>query len=185
MDIPRGVAFRMIYLGIATACLLSLLGISTSLRRNHALDRFFWTEGRAVGISPALLSAVAWKESRYKSAALGTAGEIGIMQITQGAAEEYARENRVAALPIDKLWNPELNTRIGAWYLHRAHQYWRAQGVRRPLAVALAEYNAGRKNARTWATRSQNENTPFHANVEFETTSLYIISVLSRYSHGG
>ena len=46
------------------------------------------------GVDPMLVKAVVWRESRFDPRKVGTAGERGLMQLTEGAASEWVRENR-------------------------------------------------------------------------------------------
>ena len=41
-------------------------------------------------LPPALVKAVVWKESRFDPGVRGRAGEIGLMQVTEVAAQEWA-----------------------------------------------------------------------------------------------
>src|ERR1700737_4129840 len=46
-------------------------------------------------LDPMLLKAVVWRESRFDPQKYGTAGERGLMQVSQSAANEWARENKI------------------------------------------------------------------------------------------
>ena len=43
-----------------------------------------------------LVKAVVWRESRFDPKKRGSHGERGLMQVTERAANEWARENKVA-----------------------------------------------------------------------------------------
>src|SRR5712691_9395895 len=45
---------------------------------------------RRYGVEPALVKAIVWRESRFNPKARGRAGEIGLMQIREDAAREWA-----------------------------------------------------------------------------------------------
>lgn len=83
------------------------------------------------GLDPALALAVAARESSFNPRALGGAGEVGVMQLTRGAAADVG----VAWPP----WDPVDNIRGGVRYLQQ--QLARFGDV----ALALAAYNAGPK----------------------------------------
>lgn len=95
-----------------------------------------------------LVKAVIRRESRFDTTAAGAAGEIGLMQVTPGAAEDWALATRRADFQPDQLWNPRINLEAGAWYLARALRRW--EEVDDPIPFALAEYNAGYGNVRRW-----------------------------------
>ncbi|MGL5836873.1 MAG: lytic transglycosylase domain-containing protein [Sphingorhabdus sp.] len=80
------------------------------------------------GISPALVEAVMWQESRYNPKALSSAGAIGLMQLMPGTARN------LGVNPHD----PWQNVFGGAAYLRRQLDRF---GNNIPLA--LAAYNAG------------------------------------------
>src|SRR5438067_11549603 len=46
-------------------------------------------------LDPMLLKALVWRESRFDPEKVGTHGERGLMQVTEKAANEWARQNRV------------------------------------------------------------------------------------------
>ena len=56
---------------------------------------------------------------------------------------------------LSDLYNPELNVRYGAWYLH--HLLQKYGGDER---LALAAYNAGQKNVDTWRARGRGHPVP-------------------------
>src|ERR1051325_9737311 len=44
-------------------------------------------------VDPMLVKAVVWRESRFDAQKFGTAGERGLMQVSEKAASEWAKEN--------------------------------------------------------------------------------------------
>src|SRR3954467_12574464 len=78
-------------------------------------------------VDPMLVKAVVWRESRFDAQKIGTAGERGLMQVTERAASEGARENRVENFRVEELFDPQTNLQAGTWYLSRALQHWKAQ----------------------------------------------------------
>ncbi len=83
---------------------------------------------RRHAVSPALLEAVAWRESRFRQAAISPRGAIGVMQLMAGTA----RDMRIN--PYDLRQNVD----GGAAYLSRMMARYRGDA-----ALALAAYNAG------------------------------------------
>lgn len=84
--------------------------------------------GEASALSPRLLEAVAYVESRFNHAAVSPKGAIGLMQLTPGTA---------ADLGVDP-HNPETNARGGAAYLRQMLAMFDNN-----VELALAAYNAG------------------------------------------
>jgi soluble lytic murein transglycosylase-like protein len=89
---------------------------------------FFVAAGGEVELSPRLLEAVAYVESRFNQKAISKAGAIGVMQLMPGTASELGVDPH----------NPEGNIRGGAEYLRRMVTMFGNN-----LELALAAYNAG------------------------------------------
>ena len=45
-------------------------------------------------VDPMLVKSIVWRESRFDPQKFGTAGERGLMQVSERAASEWARETR-------------------------------------------------------------------------------------------
>lgn len=84
--------------------------------------------GASVELSPLLLEAVAWAESRFKADARSSAGAVGVMQLMPGTAAE------LGVNPHD----PDANIRGGARYLRQMLVMFDGD-----VEKALAAYNAG------------------------------------------
>ncbi len=133
-------------------------------------------------LDPMLVKAVVWRESRFDSKKLGGAGERGLMQVSEIAAREWAKENRAENFRMEELFDPKTNLEAGAWYLHRAMVHW--QKARDPVPFALAEYNAGASRAQRWAGGDGAQPVSareFQRNIDFPGTKKYVESILERY----
>src|SRR5512136_85571 len=118
-------------------------------RLESSQDKPILAAARRYGVEPALVKAVVWRESRFDPLARGKKGEIGLMQIMKPAAQEWAAAERLIFFQHAQLYDPEKNTRAGAWYLRKLlRRYAEADN---PLPYALADYNAGRANVLRWA----------------------------------
>lgn len=122
------------------------------------ISQWIDSAARRAGISPALVHAVAWQESRYRSRAVSRRGAIGIMQLMPGTARQ---------LGVDP-WDPQQNIEGGAAYL--AAMLAQFKGDTR---LALAAYNAGPE-----AVRRHNGVPPFRE------TQFYVKSITSRLQAG-
>ena len=133
-------------------------------------------------LDPMLVKAVVWRESRFDAQKFGTAGERGLMQVSEKAAGEWARETKAENFRVEELFDPKTNLEAGTWYLRRAIEHWQNQA--NPLPFALAEYNAGASRALRWAggddTKAVAEKT-FLANIDFPGTRKYVDSIIARY----
>lgn len=83
---------------------------------------------QAVGLSPALIEAVAWRESRFRAGVVSSAGAVGEMQLMPGTARDLGVNPHDTAQ----------NYFGGATYLNQMLRRYDGDLVR-----ALAAYNAG------------------------------------------
>jgi soluble lytic murein transglycosylase len=145
-------------------------------------DRLIRAVASEQGVDPMLVKAIAWRESRFDPQKIGTAGERGLMQVSEKAANEWARENKVENFRVEELFDPKTNLEAGTWYLQRALKHWEQQSD--PIPFALAEYNAGASRAQRWAGGAAGPAMPpneFLRNIDFPSTRKYVDSVISRY----
>jgi soluble lytic murein transglycosylase len=132
------------------------------------------------GIEPALVKAIVWRESRFKPAARGRVEEIGLMQLREEAAQEWADAEHIEGFMHEHCFNPETNTLAGTWYLRKLLKRYTATD--NPLPYALADYNAGRGNVLKWNRGAAATNsTLFIAQIGFPGTRDYVKAVLHRY----
>ncbi|MFO1074910.1 MAG: lytic transglycosylase domain-containing protein [Geminicoccaceae bacterium] len=94
---------------------------------------------------PALLMALARQESLLDPAARSPAGALGLMQLMPDTAAEAARALDLPFARRALTEDPDLNVRLGAFYLQQ--QLDRFSGE---VALALAAYNAGPRRVDTW-----------------------------------
>ena len=133
-------------------------------------------------LDPMLVKAVVWRESRFDPEKVGSAGERGLMQVSEVAANDWARENQITNFRVDQLFDPKINLEVGTWYLRRAVEHWQNQAD--PIPFALAEYNAGASRAQRWAGGEDTKTIPpdtFRANIDFPGTRKYVDSIIARY----
>lgn len=148
-------------------------------RRYHAYDALVERIAAEYAVDPRLLWLVVARESRFDAMCRGKAGEIGLMQVTPAAAGEWAASEGRPPPAENDLLDPETNARAGAWYLARALRHW--QHKPDPLPYALAEYNAGRSNARRWAAGDEGNADRFVTAITYPTTRAYVRNILRRY----
>ena len=151
--------------------------------RFHQYDRLIRTVALGHHLDPMLVKAVVWRESRFDPKKHGTHGERGLMQVSERAANEWARENKIAGFNPDQLFEPKINLEAGTWYLSRAMQHWTHQSD--PIPFALAEYNAGASRAQRWSGGNTLVEIPerqFLENIDFPATRRYAESIIERYN---
>lgn len=123
-------------------------------------SNLFESAGQKYNLDPALINAVAWRESTYDPSATnlsgGGKGAYGMLQVRQAALSDYNKANGTSYQMKDLL-KPEVGVDVGAWYL--GQQMDRFNDPYR----ALAAYKNG-------------------ANAEFTGKDPYATSVMNRYS---
>jgi hypothetical protein len=118
---------------IATSDILDVDARSGALKDRSAYLPAIAHEAAANGIPPALVDAVVRIESRYDPAAIGSVGEIGLMQVRPKTAALLGFQGTSADLA-----QPQTNLHYGVGYLAKA---WRlASG---DLCRTLMKYRAG------------------------------------------
>ncbi|WP_309643917.1 lytic transglycosylase domain-containing protein [Phenylobacterium sp.] len=107
-------------------------------------------------VSPHLVEAVAWRESRFRQAAVSAAGAVGVMQLMDGTARD---------LGVDR-YDLDQNINGGAAYLSRMLNRYGGD-----IRLALAAYNAGP------GAVDRHRGVP-----PFRETQAYVAAVLSHLS---
>src|SRR5213594_1723926 len=87
-------------------------------------------------LNPMLVKAVVWRESRFDPRKYGSHGERGLMQVTEKAANEWARENKIANFHVDLHFEPKTNLEASTWYLPRAVGHSKHKSDPLPFALA-------------------------------------------------
>jgi soluble lytic murein transglycosylase len=170
------------YLAVRSADTLYTFYEWMSPARFHQYDHLIRVVAVEHNLNPMLVKAVVWRESRFDPRKHGSRGERGLMQVSEKAAIEWARENKITNFQVDQLFDPKTNLEAGTWYLHRAFERWAAQSD--PTPFALAEYNAGASRAERWSGGNSTADIPvekFLQNIDFPGTRKYIESIIGRY----
>ena len=150
--------------------------------RFHHYDRLIRSVALEHHLDPMLVKAVVWRESRFDPNKHGRHGDRGLMQVTERAANEWARENRIVGFNLDRLFEPKTNLEAGTWYLQRAIEHWSHQSD--PIPFALAEYNAGASRVQRWTGGkgvAEISERQLLQNIDFPATRNYIESIIDRY----
>lgn len=151
--------------------------------RYDRYDAWIVQAAERYGVSPSLVKAVIWRESKFQPEMLGAHGERGLMQITEGAAQDWARAEKIETFVPTDLLDPKTNIEAGTWYLANALKRW--SGKDDPVPFALAEYNAGRTRVVRWEKDSGLGGDfgadDLHGIMDFPATRAYIRSIVDRY----
>lgn len=148
-------------------------------RREHSQDAVIRVAAARYGVDGALVKAVVWRESWFDPAARGKAGEIGLMQVREPAAREWAEAEHIIGFQHAHILDPGSNTLAGTWYLAKLLR--RYPDSDDPVPYALADYNAGRGNVLKWNQGAAATNSrQFLAQMTFPGTRRYLETVVQR-----
>jgi soluble lytic murein transglycosylase len=150
--------------------------------REHIHDDAIRAAAQRYGVDPALIKAIVWRESRFNADARGRAGELGLMQIQEIAANEWAEAEGNTHFAHEHCLDPQTNVLAGTYYLAKLlRRYTKTDN---PLPYALTDYNAGRGNVLRWNVGEAATNSAtFVTQIGFPSTSNYVQTVLARYEH--
>jgi soluble lytic murein transglycosylase len=116
-------------------------------------------------LSPTLLAAVIYTESKFDASARSEAGAVGLMQLLPATAKGIAIRTGGHRFVVSDLLDPELNVRYGSWYLRNLLDRFG------DLRAALAAYHAGPGNVDLWRRQG--------VGVQFAETRSYVARVLA------
>jgi soluble lytic murein transglycosylase len=128
--------------------------------------------GHDYRLSPPLIAAVVYEESRFKVNIRSSAGAIGLMQLLPSTARGIALRTGGSRFRQSDLFTADINLRYGCWYL--AHLRARYAGRRNAADLALAAYNAGQANVDRWAAASRPGGA---VRIRFAETRAYVADV--------
>lgn len=148
-------------------------------RRTHRHDSAIALAARRYGLPPAFVKAVVWRESRFDENAIGSKGELGLMQLMESAASEWADSVHDTTFVHQNVFDPGTNTLAGSYYLsHLLRRYTRTDN---PWVYTLADYNAGRGNVLRWMKGAAATNSDaFLREMTFPGTRSYVLDILAR-----
>jgi soluble lytic murein transglycosylase len=111
-------------------------------------------------LDPALLAAVIYQESKFRSDAKSSSGAIGLMQLTPETARGIAIRTHGDTFHTQDLYDPEINIRYGSWYLDNLFKKYGSE------RLVLAAYNAGQGNVDRWRAKGEP--------IQFAETKAYV-----------
>lgn len=152
-------------------------------------SRYDYIVGQAAarnGVDFHLVKALIYEESWFRSGIRGSAGELGLMQITRAAGLDYCLHKGFPPLGDEELLEPELNVEIGCWYLKYSLDHYK--NTPNPTLFGLLRYNAGESRANNWLRLALASNPPpgvsmedhYLSQVNFPKTRSYVRRILKR-----
>lgn len=109
---------------------------------SYAISRTIMSESRKYNLDPLVVTAVIAGESSFNPRAVGSVGEIGLMQLRPETAQWLAKYKRFRWRGAHSLYNPVTNIRYGTAYLAYLKEFFHERGVQGEH-LYLAAYNMG------------------------------------------
>jgi len=126
------------------------------------------------GVDPYLVVSLIRQESLFDPKALSPASAHGLMQLLHSTAARTAARLKLSAPAREKLYEPELNLKLGIHHLKELLQRFSNNYVK-----AIAAYNAGENAVTRWETRFAGaEEDEFVERIPYTETQLYVKLVL-------
>ncbi len=129
-------------------------------------------------LDPFLVFSVIRVESSFRPDAISPRNAKGLMQVSDKTGKWAANVLDIKDFEVDRLFEPELNIRIGCWYLKSLLQQFG-----RNEDTALAAYNAGSGNVSQWLQDSSlSRDGKLLDRIPFRETEKYLKRVKNSYS---
>ena len=125
-------------------------------------------------LDPYLTAALIRQESEFNSRAVSIPGALGLTQVMPATGRQISRRVGIARFRTALLFQPEVNLRIGTYYLRAL-----LDGLQESPEAALASYNAGKSRVDAWlAWGTYREPAEFVESIPFSQTRDYVEVVL-------
>lgn len=132
------------------------------------------TYAQEYDVEPELICAVIHAESRFKEDALSNKGAKGLMQLKDSTAAWLAKELGMTDYDKDRLTEPDINIKLGTYYLKKLLKNYKGDIVK-----TLAAYNAGSGNVSGWLKNPKYSKDGLNLSaIPFPQTQSYIDKVL-------
>jgi soluble lytic murein transglycosylase len=105
-------------------------------------------------VDPYLVASIIRVESNFRADKISPKGAIGLMQLMPPTAEWIMKQEKDDVSNLDRLDEPSLNIKYGAWYIRLLERQFVKTGATKEEEIALiaAAYNAGPGNVERWLT---------------------------------
>jgi tetratricopeptide (TPR) repeat protein len=134
-------------------------------------------QSKEYDIDPFLVLSIIRQESSFDPASISPANARGLMQIMPSTGRKLSRALNVENFSIERLHEPEMNIKMGTYYL--AHLLRDNGG---DIVPAVASYNAGKKTVSKWFKRFPYDNVEeFIEKIPYPETRGYVKKVLRNY----
>lgn len=139
-------------------------------------EQYVRNYSKEYNVDELLIFAIIKTESNFKTSAKSKSNAKGLMQLMENTAIEIAEKTQNNELDVSKIYEPEVNLKLGIYYFSTLlNQY-------NNIGIALVAYNAGMGRVDEWIEKgiikpdgSDLENIPY------QETNMYVRKVLNNY----
>lgn len=128
-------------------------------------------------LDPYLVASIINVESSYEPNAISPKEAKGLMQISPQTGKWASEVLEIEDYIEENLFNPEINIRIGTWYLNRLFKEFNQD-----LDLVLMAYNAGSGNVNKWLNNKEYSKDGVNIdNIPFKETKNYVERINKNY----
>jgi soluble lytic murein transglycosylase len=171
---------RLLLIAILFTFLIAALFQTTQVGRLYYPYRYrqaIEANATIYGVDPHLVAAVIRVESKFHAEAVSRKGALGLMQIMPATAEWIAPQIGFTDFQEEMLLDPEVNIRLGTWYLANLAKEFDSR-----TDVVIAAYNGGRGQVNRWLEEGVwSGKYDDRANIPFPETRNFLFKVKTAY----
>lgn len=128
-------------------------------------------------VDPYLVFSIIKAESSFDPNATSSRNARGLMQISESTGNWGAKMLKVESYTFDKLYDPELNIKIGCWYLNNLMKEFGDD-----VELVVTAYNGGSGNVNEWLRNKTYSKTGSKLDIiPFKETDQYLKRVKNNY----
>jgi len=124
-------------------------------------------------LEPEVVWSVMREESAYRPDVVSVTGALGLLQIMPETGERLAQQSGLAEFSVQSLLNPDVNVRLGSFYLWQLGQQFQGR-----LPAAIASYNAGPHVVGGWVREGSATDDQWIESIPYSQTRAYVKRVL-------
>lgn len=168
------VIFIILTLFILKGILPNLIKSIYPMKYESAMSRY----AMEYGLDLHLIATIIKVESNYDCLAISNKGAIGLMQIKPSTGKWIAEQIGIKDFDEEMLYEPEINIRMGCWYLDYLLEYYKGN-----VQLALAAYNGGLGNVNKWLkNKDYSDDGVSLKSIPFEETKTYLKRISRTYN---
>lgn len=142
-------------------------------KRAHPIEyeEYVMKYSEEYNVPPAIIYSVIKAESSFNSAAISSAGAVGLMQLMPDTFEDIASRLLGESVNEGLLYDPNTNIKYGTFYLKHLYDRFKSWDL------TFAAYNAGPSNVNKWLTNPEYIINNEIVYIPIEETRNYVIRV--------